>query len=88
VLQDSVIQHNFSQKGVILHACMHGRRKEVFQGGPLVDFSKRFSTGAKSCEICFLPLEIKKTAFFAEISNSCPTRHPYACVQETFVPHH
>ena len=29
----------------ILHACVHGRRNEFFQGGPLVDFSKSFSTG-------------------------------------------
>jgi len=43
-----------------------------------VDFSKSFSTGAKSGEIWLLPLEIKKTAFFAEIFKFLPLfRHPY-----------
>ena len=60
-----------------------------FSRGSLVDFSKSFSTGAKSGEICFFPLEIKKTAFFAEIFKLLPLfRHPYACAQETFVLHH
>jgi len=39
----------------------------IFSRGALVDFSQSFSKGAKSSEICFLPLESKKTAFFAEI---------------------
>jgi len=39
VLPDGVIQHKFYKNGAILHACVHGRRK---------DFSKRFSRGAKS----------------------------------------
>jgi len=54
-----------------------------------VDFSKGFLLVTKSGEICFLPLEIKKTAFFAEIFKFLPLfGHPYACVQEEFVPHH
>ena len=45
----------------------HGRQKDFFQGGTIWDFSKIFpGEGAKSGEICFLPLEIKAT-FFAEI---------------------
>ena len=43
----------------------HGRRKDFFQGGPVGDFPKIFSRGAKSGEIWFLPLEIEKTTFFA-----------------------
>ena len=46
-----------------------------------MDFSKSFSTGAKSGEIWFLPLEIKKPAFFAEIFKFLPPfRHPCLCV--------
>jgi len=37
------------------------------RGGALGDFSKIFPGGAKSGEIYFFPLEIKKTTFFAEI---------------------
>jgi len=34
VLPDGAIQqHNFLQNGVILHACVHERRKNFFQGG-------------------------------------------------------
>jgi len=46
--------HNIRHKnGVILHACVHGRRKEVFLSGSLVDFSKRVSRlGARGGEIC------------------------------------
>jgi len=33
VLPDGVIQHNFYKNGVILHACVHGHRKDLFQGG-------------------------------------------------------
>jgi len=52
-----------------------------FSRGALVDFSKSFLPGAKSNEICFLPLEIKKTAFIAEIFKFLLLfRHPYACV--------
>jgi len=44
-----------------------GARKFFFQGGPLLDFYKNFCRGFKSGEICFFPLETKKTTFFAEI---------------------
>jgi len=33
VLPDGVIEHIFFKNGVILHACVHGRRKEFFLGG-------------------------------------------------------
>jgi len=36
-----------------------------FPGVALVDFSKSFSRGVKSGKICLLPLETKKTAYFA-----------------------
>jgi len=43
----------FHKNGVILHACVHGRRKEFFQEGPLADLSKIFSTETKSGENLF-----------------------------------
>jgi len=46
---------------------VHGRRKDFFQGGPLGHFSKIFLGGGKYGEICFFPLETKKTTFFGEI---------------------
>ena len=44
-----MVQYNtiFHKNGAILHACVHGRQKAFFQGGALVDFSKRFSTGVQ-----------------------------------------
>jgi len=42
----------------------HGRRKDFFQGRATRGF---FPGGAKSGEICFLPLEIEKTTRFSEI---------------------
>jgi len=52
-----------------------------FPGGRYWIFSKSFSRGAKSGEIRFLPLETKKTAFFAEIFKFLPPfRHPCLCV--------
>jgi len=45
-----------------------------------VDFSKPFSRGAKSGEICFLTLESKKTAILAELFKFLPLfRHPCLC---------
>ena len=52
---------------------MHGRRREFFQGGHYWIFPKIFLRGAKNSEICFLPLEIKKTAYLLKFSNSCPS---------------
>jgi len=43
----------------------HGCRQEFFQGGAEGDFPKSFPGRAKSDEICFLPLKIEKTTFFA-----------------------
>jgi len=39
----------------------------IFPGGLLENCSKKFLGGSKSGEICFFPLETKKTTFFAEI---------------------
>ena len=61
----------FCKNGVILHTCAWASER-YFPGGPLVDFFRSFPRKAKSGEICFLPHENKKTAFFAEIFNSCP----------------
>ena len=82
MLPDGVIQHNFSQKWCHLHACVHGRRKEFFQGGATSRFFQKFFYGAaKNGEIWFLPLEITKTAFLADILKFLPLfGHPYACV--------
>ena len=44
---------------------------KIFQGA-LVDSSKSFVGGPKSGEICFLPLKMKKTAFFAEMFKFLP----------------
>ena len=75
-----MVQHNTIFYNVILHACVHGRRKDLFQGGALVDFSKSFFRGDESGEICFLPLETNKTAFFAEVFKLLPSsRHPCLC---------
>ena len=38
--------------------------RKIVSTGPLVDFSKSFSRGAKIDEICFLTPETKKRAFF------------------------
>jgi len=45
----------------------HGRRKNFFPGRATRVFFYNFSRGGKSGEICFFPLETKKTTFFAEI---------------------
>ena len=51
MMPDDVILYNtiFCKNGVILHACVHGRRKDIFQGGTaaLVDSSGSFSRGTK-----------------------------------------
>jgi len=46
--------------------CTHGRRKDFFQGAHKGIFPKFFQGGPKSGEICFLPLENKKTTFFCK----------------------
>jgi len=64
-----------------------------FSMGALVEFSKCFSTGgggggAKVEKLVFYHSKLRKP-FFAEIFEFLPLfRHPYACVQEKFVPHH
>jgi len=81
VLPDGKMQHNFLQKWCNLHACVHERRKEFFQGGGNSGFFQVF-LGGKSGEICFLPLETKETGFLLKISNSCPSPGTHACVSE------
>jgi len=43
---------------------------KIFSGGHQKIFPKSFLDGAKSGEICFIPLETKKKTFFAEIIKS------------------
>jgi len=84
LLPGGVIQHNFYKNGVIWHACVHGRRKDFIQGGTSRFFQKFLQRGAKSGEICFLPLETRKTEFFAEIFKFLPPfRHPCLCVEKS-----
>jgi len=52
-------------------ACM-GVGRNFSRGGHQRIFKKVFLQQAKSGEIWFLPLEIKKTAFFAEIFKFLP----------------
>ena len=60
---------------------MHGRRKDVFQGRHQWIFPNVFLGRAKSGEICFLPLETKKTVIFAEIFKFLtPFQHRFLCV--------
>ena len=68
----------FLQKWCNLYACLHGRRKDFIQW----ILSKVFQWGAKSCEIWFLPLTTKKTAFFAEIFKFLSPSDTHVCVQE------
>ena len=78
VLPDGATQHNFLQCNF---ACLCAWTSEgSFPGGALVDFSKSFFRGDESGEICFLPLETNKTAFFAEVFKLLPSsRHPCLC---------
>jgi len=55
---------------------VHGRRKDLFQGGTTVGFFKFFLGGDKSGEI-FFPLETKKTTFFGESFNIQGTLSPF-----------
>ena len=57
----------FLQNCEILLACVHGRRKDFFQGA-LVDCSKSCSRdGPEVVKFVFYHSNIKKTTFFAEI---------------------
>ena len=58
--------------------CM-GVERNFSRGWPLVNF-KVFLREAKSSEICFSPLEIKKTAFLLKFSNSCPSSDTHLLV--------
>ena len=89
VLPDGVIQHIFYIYGVILNACVHGRRKLFIQGSTSGFFQKFSLGGIKSGEFCFLPLKTKRTGFFAEIYKFLhPFRHRCLFCRKQFVPHH
>jgi len=68
----------FYKNGVILHACVHGRRKDFSkEGGGPSGFFQNVSDGQKWWNL-FLSLETKKTAFL--LKNSCPPPDTHACV--------
>jgi len=49
---------------------MRGRRKDFSRGGGTGEFFQKFSRGAKSGEISFLPLEPKKITLLLKFSKS------------------
>ena len=66
--------------------CSHGPRKDFFQGGQWGILPKSFPGGTKSGVICFLPLEIEKTTFFANNfkieGGKPPPSDAHACSKE------
>ena len=52
----------------------------IFSRGATSGFFQKFSRGTKSGEICFLPLETKKTLFWWKFQIPAPFRHPCLCV--------
>jgi len=81
VLPDGVIQHNFLQNSVILHACVHGRRKEFFLGEPLGFFQKFFYGRPKVVKFAFYHSKLRKQRFLLKFANSCPSSdtHMFVC---------
>jgi len=81
VLPDGVIQHNFLQKWCNFTCLCAWVSEGTFPGGATRGFFQTFFYGGPKMVIWFLPLEIKKKAFFAEIFKFLPLfGHPYACV--------
>jgi len=67
----------FHKNGVILHACVHGRRKEFLQGGPLVDFSKSFSwVGQKWWNLFFTTRNYENSIFCWNFQIPAPLPTP------------
>jgi len=75
VLPDGVIQHNFYTNGVILHACVHGRRKDFFQGGT-IGFFQKFLYGGQSGEICFYHPKLDNSLFCWNFQIPAPLPTP------------
>ena len=73
VLPDCVIQLIFHKNSVILHACVHGRRKEFFQVRPLVDISKCFATGGQKWWNLFFGLRKHHFCWDFQIPAPLPT---------------
>jgi len=69
VLPDGVKCNTIVSENGVFFQCVGVER--MFSRGGTSGFSKSF-LGAKSGEICFLPLETEKTAFFAEIFKFLP----------------
>jgi len=80
VLPDAEINTVFYKNGVLLHACVYGRRKDFFQGEQLVDFSKSFSWGEKVLKFVVYYSKLRKQRFLLKFSNSCPPFDTHACV--------
>ena len=71
MMPDGVIQHKFLQKCVILHSCVHGRRKD-FPGGSSWFFEKFCRRAKKWRNMFFYHLKWRKQHFLLKCSNSCP----------------
>jgi len=69
----------YHQNGVILHACVHGRRKEFFQGGTSGYFQTFFCGGSKVVKFVFDHSKLRKY-FLLKFSNSFPPSDTHACV--------
>jgi len=76
VLPDGVIQHNFYRNGIILHACVHGRRKDFFQEGAIGFFPKVFLGGLKVAKFVFYHSKLRKQPFLLSFQISSPLPTP------------
>ena len=63
----------FHKNGVILHACVHGHRKEFLQGGTSGFFQQFFYGGPKVVKFGFYHSKLRKQRFLLKFSNSCPS---------------
>jgi len=70
----------FYKNVVILHACVHGLRKEFFQGGHKWIFQKFFYGGPKVVKFVFWHSKLRKQYFLLKFSNSCPSSDTHMLV--------
>ena len=76
-----MVQHNFLQKWCNFSCFCAWASEGFFQEDTSGFFQTFFYGGGKSGVICCLPLETKKTTFFAEIFKFLSHfRHPCLCV--------
>jgi len=84
VLPDVEIQHNF----LIIHACVHGHRKDFIQGGTSGFCRMFFSGRPKVVKFVFCHSKLRKQLFLLKIPNSYLPPAPMLVCSKTFVPHH